>query len=45
MYRTKNAFKHPQKFFKFQQIFHFWWALQGSNLRPLRCERNALPLS
>jgi len=23
----------------------FLWALQGSDLRPLRCERNALPLS
>ena len=23
----------------------FWWAVQGSNLRPLPCEGNALPLS
>jgi len=22
-----------------------WWAVQGSNLRPLPCEGNALPLS
>ena len=22
-----------------------WWALQGSNLRPLPCEGSALPLS
>ena len=23
--------------------FHFWWTRGGSNSRPLRCERNALP--
>ena len=23
----------------------FWWAVQGSNLRPLPCEGSALPLS
>ena len=23
----------------------FWWAMQGSNLRPLACEASALPLS
>jgi hypothetical protein len=28
-------------------IFHTtgWWAMQGSNLRPLPCEGSALPLS
>ena len=25
--------------------FTKWWAVQGSNLRPLPCEGNALPLS
>jgi hypothetical protein len=25
--------------------FATWWAVQGSNLRPLPCEGNALPLS
>ena len=23
----------------------YWWAVQGSNLRPLPCEGSALPLS
>ena len=26
-------------------MFCRWWAVQGSNLRPLPCEGNALPLS
>ena len=35
----------PQQSLKFQHVLHRWWALQGSNLRPPRCERDALPLS
>ena len=30
---------------KTQGFRRFWWAQQGSNLRPLPCEGNALPLS
>src|SRR5581483_7735075 len=26
-------------------LLHFWWAHKGSNLGPLPCEGNALPLS
>lgn len=27
------------------RLIQKWWAVQGSNLRPLPCEGNALPLS
>lgn len=30
---------------QFMQTTFHWWAVQGSNLRPLPCEGNALPLS
>ena len=33
--RNRRGFYHGD--------FHFWWTRRGSNPRPLRCERSALP--
>jgi hypothetical protein len=38
---AKQQKRHP----KVAPYLVFWWAVQGSNLRPLPCEGSALPLS
>jgi hypothetical protein len=41
-HQSKRRPKAPQVF---DSTNVFWWAVQGSNLRPLPCEGSALPLS
>ena len=45
----KNTSRQTQRLFSgskiLETLWNFWWAMTGSNRRPSRCKRDALPLS